>query len=120
MSYKKQELLTIHGVHSGVLVGSVLLIFLVFCVVLLYVFTYLVQCCNVLYDFRIKTMFDSSLPPVVCRRAHILLTLFMFAVHSCVQHILCCVLLFCISTSCVLYVASFSGLSIFDYRSGIL
>ena len=30
------------------------------------------------YDFRIKTMFDSSLPPAVCRRANVLFTLFMF------------------------------------------
>jgi hypothetical protein len=27
------------------------------------------------YDFRIKTMFGSSLPPIVCRRAHVLITL---------------------------------------------
>ena len=31
-----------------------------------------------LYDFRIKTMFGSSLPPVVCRRAHVLFKLFVF------------------------------------------
>ena len=37
------------------------------CVVLLWVFTFLNQCCDVRYDFRIKTMFGSSLPPVVCR-----------------------------------------------------
>jgi len=30
------------------------------------------------YDFRIKTMFGSSLLPVVCRRAHVLFTLFVF------------------------------------------
>jgi hypothetical protein len=29
-------------------------------------------------DFRIKTMFGSSLPPVICRRAHVLFTLFVF------------------------------------------
>ena len=49
-----------------------------------------VPCCDVRYDFYIKTMFGSSLPPIVCRRAHVLFTLFVFA-HSCVQHILCCV-----------------------------
>ena len=33
-----------------------------------------------------------------------------------VQHILCCVVfLFCFSSICVLYVASFSGLYIFDF-----
>jgi hypothetical protein len=36
-------------------------------------------CSGVRYDFRIKTMFGSSLPLVVCRRAHVLFTLFMFA-----------------------------------------
>jgi hypothetical protein len=48
----------------------------------------------VCYDFRIKTMFCLSLPPVVCRRAHVLFTLFAY---SGVQHILCCVFL------CLLY-----------------
>ena len=42
-----------------------LLIFLVFNVVLLCVFTFLVPCCDVCKNFRINTMFDSSLPPVV-------------------------------------------------------
>jgi hypothetical protein len=36
-------------------------------VVLLYVFTFLVPCCDVFYDFRIKTMFGSSFLRVVCR-----------------------------------------------------
>ena len=48
-----------------------------FCVVLLCVFTFWVLCCDVRYNFRIKTMFGSSLPPVVCRRAHVLCTLFV-------------------------------------------
>ena len=52
------------------MVGLVLLIFSVFCVVLLCVFTLLVPCCYVRYDFRIKTMFGSSFPSVVCRTAH--------------------------------------------------
>jgi hypothetical protein len=37
-------------------------------------------------------MFGSSLPPVVCRRAHVLFMLFVLFVYSGVQHILCCVL----------------------------
>ena len=41
-----------------------------FIFVLLYVFTFLVPCCEVRVEVRIKTMFDSSLPLVVCRRAH--------------------------------------------------
>jgi hypothetical protein len=52
-------------VHLGFLVGSVLLIFLVFCVVLLCVFTFWVPCCGVRYDFRINTLFGLSLSPVV-------------------------------------------------------
>ena len=58
----------------GFLMGSVLLILLVlvFYVVLLCVFTLLVACCDVRYNFRIKTMFASSLPSVVCRRVHVL------------------------------------------------
>ena len=60
------------------LMGSVVLISLVFYVVLLCVFTFWVPCCVVRYYFRIKTMFGSSLPPVYCRRAHVLFTLFVF------------------------------------------
>jgi hypothetical protein len=56
------------------LVESVLLIVLLFCVVLLCVFTFWVQCC----DFRMKTMFSSALHPVVCRRTHVSFTLFVF------------------------------------------
>jgi hypothetical protein len=63
------------------MLGSVLLIFLVVvCVVLLCVVTFRVPCCDVRYDFRIKTIFGSSLPSVVCKRAHVrvLFTLFVF------------------------------------------
>ena len=43
---------------------------------------------NSSYDFRIKTMFGSSLPSVVCRSAHVLFTLFVFAfVKWCSTHI---------------------------------
>jgi hypothetical protein len=38
-----------------------------------------VQCCDVRYNLRIETMFGSSLPPVYCRRASVLFTLFVFA-----------------------------------------
>ena len=85
-----------------------------FCVVLLCVFAFWVSCCDVRYDFRIKTMFGSSLPPVVCRREHVL---FVFDGYSAVQHIMCC---FCFYSSCVPYAASFSGLSFFDCPFGIL
>jgi hypothetical protein len=43
-----------------------------FCVVLLCVFTFCISRYDVRYDFRMKTMFGSSLPPVVCRMAHVL------------------------------------------------
>ena len=46
------------------LVRSMFFIFLVF-VLPICVFTVLVPCCDVRYDFHIKTMFSSSLPPVV-------------------------------------------------------
>ena len=67
-------------------VGSVLLIcFRFFCVVLLCVFMFRVPCCNVLYDFRIKTMFGSSLLSIVCRRVHYLFTLF----GACLRILVC-------------------------------
>jgi len=43
-----------------------------------YIFTYWVPCCDVRYDFHIKTMLALSLPPVVCKRDHVLFTLFVF------------------------------------------
>jgi hypothetical protein len=58
------------GFFDGVCVVHLL----IFCVVLLCVFTFWVPSYNVRYDFRMKTMFGSSLPPVVCRRAHVLFT----------------------------------------------
>jgi hypothetical protein len=58
------------------LLNANLLIYLVFlCCPIIYLH---VPCCDVHYDFRIKTMFNSSLPPVVCRRAHVLFMLFVF------------------------------------------
>ena len=70
---------------------SVLLIFLVFCVVLVCVFTLLVPCCDVRYDFRMKTIFGSSLPPVVyviCVCLHIMVSfLVLFVFVLCTQ---CC------------------------------
>jgi hypothetical protein len=56
-----------------------MLIFLVFCVVLLCVFTFWVPCCDVRYYFRIQTMFGSFLPPVVCSRAHVSLRFSQFS-----------------------------------------
>jgi hypothetical protein len=76
---------------NAFLLRSVLLVCLVLCVVLLCVFTFWVPCCDVRYDFRIKMMFCSFLPPVVCRRAHVLFTLFVFVcTWWCPTHIVLC------------------------------
>jgi hypothetical protein len=75
------------------MVGSVMLIVLVFCVVVLCVFMLYVPCCDVRYVFRINTMFDSSLHPVVCEGAPILITLFVFVCGGGVRHVFCCVFL---------------------------
>ena len=66
-------MLTLRSSPQGFLMGPVLLIFLVFCVVLLCVFTFFVPHCDVYYDFHIQTMICSILPPVVCRSSHLLL-----------------------------------------------
>ena len=84
---------------SVFLLGQYCSSFLVFYVVLLCVFTFLVPCCDVRYDFHIKTMFRSPLPLVVCRRAHVLLR-FCICLHILMCSILllliflvlCCVL----------------------------
>jgi hypothetical protein len=117
VSYKKQKQLTLREHLSSppaLLVGSVLLIFLVFCVVLLYMCLFAlgpVLWCPLWFPH--KTMFGSSLPPVVCRRTHVFFTLFVFAcVMWCPTHIVLCFVLF--SSSCVHYVVSFSGLTIVD------
>jgi hypothetical protein len=74
-------------IHSDFMVGSMLLILLgFFSVLLLCVFAFRVSCFDFRYDFHMKTMFGSSLLPVVCRRVRYLC---LFA-YSGVQHILCC------------------------------
>ena len=44
-----------------------------------------------LLRFPQKLMFDSSLPPVLCRRSHGLCTLFVFVCVLWVRHISCCI-----------------------------
>ena len=63
--------------------------------------------CDVRYDFRIKT-FGSCLPPVVC-------LIYVICICFCivVSNTFCVVFLLSFSSSCVPYIASFSGLSIF-------
>ena len=112
--------------------GSVLLIFSFWGVFLwgglwffflLCVFAFLVPCCGVRYDFSIKTMFGLSLPQVVCRRAHVLFTLFVFVfffLRIVVSNTYCVVFFFFLSSSYVLNVASFSGLHSFYYSFGVV
>jgi hypothetical protein len=86
-----------------------------FCAVLLYVFMFSVPCYGVRYDFRIKTMFGSYLPPVVCRRACVLSTLFEFVcVEWCPTYIVLCFCIVClrlvypmlpVSLDCSLFIA---------------
>ena len=63
-----------------------------------------------------KTIFGSSLPQVVCRRDHVFFYLryLCLLAHSGGQRILCCVFVL------FFYVASVSGLSIFDCPFGTL
>jgi hypothetical protein len=57
-------------------------------------------------------MFGSSLPPVDCRMAHVLFTLFVMFAYSDIQNILCCVIVLFFFDLYALYVASFYILSI--------
>jgi hypothetical protein len=74
------------------------------CLFIVYVFllclvTFLVPCCDVRSNFHIKTMFGSSLPPVVCRRVYLCLF-----TYSGVQHLLCCVFCFvCLCLVCPVF-----------------
>jgi hypothetical protein len=97
-------------------------------VVLLCVLTFLVQYYAACYDIRIKTMFGSSLPPVVCSKAHALVTYIDYVSNMAVSYrrqellahrgrlgsppalvgyvllmylVFCVVLLYCLSSSCV-------------------
>ena len=94
-------------VHPRFLVGFVLLNFLVFCVVLLCVFTFWPPCCDVRSDFRIKTMFGSCLPPVVCGMDRIFFTVCVLCcIWWCSTNIVLCFCFVCLR--CVPYVARIS------------
>jgi hypothetical protein len=73
---------------TGFLVGSALFIFyfLFFScpIMCLYVLSFVLRC---RYDFRIQTMFYSSLLPVVCRRDHVSFTLFVFFIGRPMSHL---------------------------------
>ena len=79
--------------------------------------TFRVTCCGFRYDFCMKTEFDSSLPQVVCRRTRVSCNVICVCLHIVVSDTYCVMFLFCLSSSCVLYVADFSGLSIFSAPS---
>ena len=87
-----------------------------FSVVLFCVLMFWVPCCDLRYDVRIQTMFGSSLPPGACRRAESFLRYLCLVAYRC---ILCCVFVYFLS-SCVPFVFSFSGLSLFDCLCDIL
>jgi hypothetical protein len=61
-----------------------------------------------------------SLPPVVCSKAHVLFTLFVFVYGVSNTYCVVVVFLFYFSSFCVSYVASFYGLSIYSYLFSIL
>jgi len=82
---------------------------------------FLIPSFDVRYGFRLKTMFGSTLPLVVCRKARVLFTLSIFLLaHHGVQHILGCVCFCLLLVFCVSNVACFSGLSIFDCPTCII
>jgi len=83
----------------SILVGSVLLIFLVFCAVRLCIVTFWIPCCNVRSDFRIETMLGLPLPPVVCRMDDVLFTFVCVCLRIVVSNTYCVVFLFCFSSS---------------------
>jgi hypothetical protein len=58
------------------------------------VFTFLVLCYDVRYDFRIKTMFGLSLPPVVCRRNNAYVT--CVCILWCPTHLVLCFCFVCL------------------------
>ena len=83
-----KELLSICGhltLPSVFLVVVVSFIFLVFCVVLLCVFTFWVPCCDYPLLFPRGSNVRLSLPPVVCKMVSVLFG------DSGIQRILCCV-----------------------------
>jgi len=114
--YLKQELLFRRKHMSSLpvfLCGFRVAYLFTFCVVLLCAFTFWVSCCDVRYDFRMESMYGSSLPPVVCEGSvSCLCHLCLFACDV-VQRVLCFVFTF-ISSYFVPYVASFSWLFICD------
>ena len=108
MSYKKQELLTLleHLVSPPVFwwgpCCSSFQFFVLSYYIFVCVFTFWDPCCDVRYDFDMKTMFDWSLPPVDPGIMSYLRYLFLFA-HSGIQHTFCCVFVLFVFILCLVY-----------------
>jgi hypothetical protein len=82
----------------------------------LFVFVLCTQCCQCLWI--VFVLFVYVLCTLCCQRLRIVFVLFAFVL--CTQCCQCLCVVFCLSSSCVFYVASVSGLSIFDCIFGIL
>jgi hypothetical protein len=120
---------------AGVLVGSMLLIFLVVCVILLFVFTF--QRNGQLRVHKKKTnnlnknttqyMLDTTMRKQTYFNLHnddIWMICFIYIIcvcwHIVVSNTYCDVFVLFVSSYCVPYVTGFSGLSIFDCPFGTL
>jgi hypothetical protein len=88
VSYKKQELMTLSKYEFTPVLGEIRVTYLLsFFRELLYLITFLVLCCDVCYDFHIKTMLDSFLPLVVFRRVNVMFSVcFRIVVSNVLPH----------------------------------
>ena len=78
-----------------------MLIFLVHLCCTIMCLTFCIPCYDICYGFHMDTMFGSSLPSVVCRRDHVLFTLFVLA---CMWWCPACVMLcICFVFLCLVY-----------------
>jgi hypothetical protein len=123
-SYKQQKLLTLHEHLSSSPVFWWSVFFSIFKVFVLSYYMYLRSefhvVIDVRYDFSIYTMLGSSLPPVVCRGGSRHIYVICVCLRIVVSNTYCGVLFVLFSSSCVPYVDSSSGLSIFSCPFGIL
>ena len=91
VSYNKQELLTLREHLSFVVYLCCTIMCLTFCI----------PCYDVCYGFHMDTMFGSSLPSVVCRRDHVMFTLFVLAcMWWCPARVMLCI---CFVFLCLVY-----------------
>jgi hypothetical protein len=119
VSYKKQELFTLHEhlssfPHLVFLVGSMLLIFAFSLIICLYIHSSMLWYplrCSHKYDVRF--VFTSCCLYGGSCLAYVICVCFRIVVSN----TYCIVFLFCFLTSCVPYVPSFSAVPIFDFFS---